>query len=78
MDDDVDEVNQDPSGLGQAANREGRMVPLDGGVGHLRGQAAHLAIGGAGGDDEKVGNRREAAKIKDDNVRAVAVKSQTG
>ncbi len=78
MDDDVDEVDQDPSGPGQAANRKGRVVDLSSGVGHLHGQAGHLAIRSTSGNDEKVGNRREAAKVKDDNVCAVAVEGQTG
>ena len=78
MDDDVNEVNQDPGGLGQTANRKGGMVRLGSGIGHLPGQAGHLATGGAGGDKEKVGNRGEPSKIKNDNVRTVAVEGQTG
>ncbi len=78
MDDDVNEVNQNPSGLGQPSNRKGRVVGLSSGLGHLHGQTGHLAIGSTGGNDEKVGNRREAAKVKDDNVCAVAVEGQTG
>ena len=78
MDDNINKIDQDPGSLGQAANRKGFMARQGGGVVHFRGEAGHLATRGAGSDKEKVGNRRETSQIKNDNVRAVAVESQTG
>ena len=77
MNDNVNKVDQDPSGLGQTANRKGLMVRLGPSVGHLPGKAGHLTIRCACGDEEKVCNRRKPSKIKNDNVRAVAVQSQS-
>ena len=73
MDDDVNEVNQDPGGLGEAGNRKGGLVEPGSGVRHFGGEAGHLSIGGAGGNDKEIGDGGDASKVKDDNVRAVAV-----
>ena len=75
MDDDVNEINEDPGGLGQASNRKGPMVEPGSGVRHFNGQAGHLAIGGAGGNDKEVGDGGKAPKVKDNNIRAVAIQS---
>ena len=78
MDNDIDEVDDDPFALLQSRLSVGWEVILFSQNGHFRGDRTDLLIAGAGGDDEVFGDGADVDEFQDHDVAAVAIVSETG
>ena len=73
MDDDIDEVNDDPFALLQSRLFVGWDVILFSQNGHFRSDRTDLLIAGPGGDDEVFGDGAAVDEFQDHDVAAVAI-----
>ena len=79
VDDDVEEVEEDPAVRGEAfeAGRFFAQLVADVFL-HFGDDGAELAGAGAGGDDEKVGDGTGVAQVEDDDVAAAVLGGNAG
>jgi len=73
MDDDIDEVDDDPFALLQSRLFVGWGVILFSQNGHFRSDRTDLLIAGPGGDDEVFGDGADVDEFQDNDVTTMAI-----